>query len=102
MNSNNKKIIRNLLIYLGIPILLVVLLLLLFDRGADQTGLKYSDVLSYFEDGKVSAEGIAKLKERMPFADLSKFEANPLVQNLAQQLTVNDMCNFVAHKLSKK
>ena len=54
MNSNNKKIIRNLLIYLGIPILLVVLLLLLFDRGADQTGLKYSDVLSYFEDGKVS------------------------------------------------
>ena len=55
MNSNNKKIIRNLLIYLGIPILLVVLLLLLFDRGADQTGLKYSDVLSYFEDGKVSA-----------------------------------------------
>ena len=47
MNSNNKKIIRNLLIYLGIPILLVVLLLLLFDRGADQTGLKYSDVLSY-------------------------------------------------------
>ena len=55
MNSNNKKIIRNLLIYLGIPILLVVLLLLLFDRGADQAGLKYSDVLSYFEDGKVSA-----------------------------------------------
>ena len=55
MNGNNKKIIRNLLIYLGIPILLVVLLLLLFDRGADQTGLKYSDVLSYFEDGKVSA-----------------------------------------------
>ena len=55
MNSNNKKIIRNFLIYLGIPILLVVLLLLLFDRGADQTGLKYSDVLSYFEDGKVSA-----------------------------------------------
>ena len=48
MNSNNKKIIRNLLIYLGIPILLVVLLLLLFDRGADQTGLKYSYVLSYF------------------------------------------------------
>ncbi len=58
MNSNNKKIIRNLLIYLGIPILLVVLLLLLFDRGADQTGLKYSDVLSYFEDGKVSASSL--------------------------------------------
>ena len=55
MNSNNKKNIRNLLIYLGITILLVVLILLQIDRGADQTGLKYSDALSYFEDGKVSA-----------------------------------------------
>lgn len=55
LEQQQQKNIRNLLIYLGIPILLVVLLLLLFDRGADQTGLKYSDVLSYFEDGKVSA-----------------------------------------------
>jgi len=52
------------------------------------------------QDGKVNAEGIAKLKARMPFADLSKFEANPVVQNLGQQLTVQDMCNFVAYKLA--
>ena len=51
-NSNNKKIIRNLLIYLGIPILLVVLLLLL---TWDEWRGWLSDVLSYFEDGKVSA-----------------------------------------------
>jgi len=54
---------------------------------------------SFVEDGKMNAAGIAALKERMPFADLSKFEANPAVQNLAEQLTVQDLCNFVEHKL---
>ena len=54
----------------------------------------------YVEDGKVNAAGIAKLKQRMPFADLSKFDANPAVQNLGKQLTVQDMCNFVKYKLS--
>jgi acyl carrier protein len=52
----------------------------------------------YVEDGKVNAAGLAKLKERMPFADLTKFAANPSVQNLGKNLTVQDMCNFVEHK----
>ena len=54
----------------------------------------------YVEDGKVNAAGMAKLKERMPFADLSQFAADPSVQNLGKQLTVQDMCNFVEHKLA--
>jgi acyl carrier protein len=54
----------------------------------------------YVEDGKVNATGLSKLKERMPFADLSKFAADPSVQNLGKQLTVQDMCNFVEHKLA--
>jgi acyl carrier protein len=54
----------------------------------------------FVADGKVNAAGIAKLKQRMPFADLTKFEANPAVQNLGKQLTVADMCNFVKYKLS--
>jgi acyl carrier protein len=54
----------------------------------------------FVQDGKVNSAGIAKLKQRMPFADLSKFEANPAVQNLGKQLTVEDMCNFVRYKLS--
>jgi acyl carrier protein len=76
-----------------------------FDIKIERGELFPEDILTstdFVQDGKVSAAGIAKLKERMPFADLSKFEANPLVQNLAQQLTVDDMCNFVAHKLAKK
>jgi acyl carrier protein len=54
----------------------------------------------YVEDGKVNSTGISKLKERMPFADLSQFEADPSVQNLPEHLTVQDMCNFVEHKLA--
>ena len=54
----------------------------------------------YVDDGKVNAAGMTKLKERMPFADLSRFAADPSVQNLGKQLTVQDMCNFVEHKLA--
>lgn len=54
----------------------------------------------YVADGQVNDEGIAKLKERMPFADLSEFEKDPQVQKLGKQLTVQDMCNFVEHKLA--
>lgn len=54
----------------------------------------------YVQDGKVSDTGIVQLKERMPFADLSKFEANPVVQDFGNLLTVSDMCRYVEGKLS--
>jgi len=53
----------------------------------------------YVKDGKVTAEGMEQLKKRMPFADLSRFEANPVVKNFGNQLTVQDMCRYVASKL---
>ena len=54
----------------------------------------------YVADGKVTADGIAKLKERMPFADLTKFETNPLVQDFGNLLTVKDLCNYVSTKVA--
>ena len=54
----------------------------------------------YVEDGKVTTTGVDELKKRMPFADLTKFEANPLVQEFGNLLTVNDMCRYVTSKLS--
>jgi len=74
-----------------------------FDIKIERGELFTEDILTntdYVQDGKVNADGIVKLRERMPFADLTKFEAEPMVQNLGQQLTVKDMCNFVAHKLA--
>ncbi len=53
----------------------------------------------YVKDGKVTPTGVAELKKRMPFADLSKFEANPLVQEFGNLLTVNDMCRYVCTKI---
>lgn len=74
-----------------------------FDIKIERGELFPEDILTdteYVQDGKVNEAGIVKLRERMPFADLDKFEAEPIVQNLGQQLTVKDMCNFVQHKLA--
>ena len=52
----------------------------------------------YVQDGKVTAAGLAKLEERMPFADLSKFVTNPEVQEFGNILTVADMCRYIESK----
>ena len=54
----------------------------------------------YINDGKVTADGLEKLKARMPFADLTKFEANPMVQDFGNLLTVKDLCRYVETKTS--
>ena len=54
----------------------------------------------FVQDGKVTADGLAKLKERMPFADLTRFEKNPLVQDFGNLLTVKDLCNYVSTKVA--
>lgn len=53
----------------------------------------------YVQGGKVTEEGLSELKKRMPYADLSKFEANPVVSDFGSLLTVKDMCNYVRTKL---
>jgi acyl carrier protein len=61
------------------------------------------DVLSsseFVSDGRVNAAGLAALKSRMPFANLTKFEQNPSVQNFANTLTVDDMVRYVESKLA--
>ena len=72
-----------------------------FGISIDREELFPDDILTsseYLQDGKVTADGVAKLKERMPFANLEKFEENPVVQDFANLLTVQDLCRFVEHK----
>ena len=74
-----------------------------FDIKIERGELVPTDVLedaNYAQDGKLTPAGIAALKERMPFADLSKLESDPNIQNLGD-LSVQDMVNFVEHKLKK-
>lgn len=54
---------------------------------------------SYVENGKVTNVGLGELKKRLPWADLSKFEQNPRVQDFGNLLTVNDLCRYVESKL---
>ena len=65
--------------------------------------LSPEDILTnaeYVQDGKVTAAGLEQLKQRMPYADLSKFEANPEVQKFPNLLTVQDMVRYVETKLA--
>ena len=56
--------------------------------------------VQYVQNGKVTAEGLALLKQRLPFIDLTKFEANPAVQTFGSMLTVQDMVRYVEAKLA--
>ena len=75
-----------------------------FDVPIPRGELIPDDILTdseFVKEGKVTPAGIALLKQRMPFADLSKFEENPVVQEFGNLLTVQDMCRFIEGKLKK-
>ena len=74
-----------------------------FDITIPRDELFPDDILTnaeFINDGKVTSDGLTKLKERMPFADLTKFESNPLVQDFGNLLTVKDLCNYVSMKVA--
>lgn len=61
------------------------------------------DILSnpeYVTDRKLNENGMAKLKEHMPHADLSDFEADPDIDKISDVFTVGTIVNFVQGKLS--
>lgn len=53
----------------------------------------------YVRDGKVTPDGLKQLRERMPFADLEAFSANPNVKDFGNLLTVQDMVRYVESKV---
>jgi acyl carrier protein len=73
-----------------------------FDIKIPRGELFPEDILTnaqYVQNGRVTAEGLTQLKQRMPFADLSAFSANPVVQDFGNLLTVQDMCRYVESKV---
>ena len=66
--------------------------------------LSPEDILTnsqYVQDGVVTPDGMQELKARMPWADLSKFEENPRVQDFGNLLTVGDLCSYVESKVNQ-
>lgn len=74
-----------------------------FDIKIPRGELFPEDILNnseYVQNGRVTPEGMKLLKERMKFANLSAFEANPVVQDFGNLLTVEDMCRYVESKVA--
>ena len=75
-----------------------------FDITIPREELSPEDILTnsqYVQDGVVTDEGMAVLKRRMPWADLSEFEKSPRVQDFGNLLTVGDLCSYVESKLGE-
>jgi acyl carrier protein len=55
----------------------------------------------FVQGGKVTNEGIAALKQRLPHVDFSSWEKDPSLGKVAEVFTVDTLVNFVQKKLGK-
>ena len=55
----------------------------------------------FVQDGRVTDKGLAELRQRMPFADLSKFEQNPEVSAIGDLFTVGMVTRYIQGKLGQ-
>jgi acyl carrier protein len=55
----------------------------------------------FVQDGRVTEQGLAELRARMPFADLSKFEQHPEVSAIGDLFTVALLTRYIQAKLGQ-
>jgi acyl carrier protein len=55
----------------------------------------------FVQEGRVTEQGLAELRARMPFADLSKFEQKPEVSAISDLFTVDMITRFIQGKLGQ-
>ena len=55
----------------------------------------------FVQDGKVTDKGLAELRSKMPFADLSDFEKNPEVGAISDLFTVEMITRYIQGKLGQ-
>ena len=49
--------------------------------------------------GKITPAGMTELRKRMPYADFTEFEKDPLVDKAGQLITVGTITNYIEAKL---
>jgi len=54
----------------------------------------------YVQNGKMTPKGVGELKSRMPFADLSAFEADPDINKFRDIFTVETLVRYVMTKVN--
>ena len=55
----------------------------------------------FVQEGRVTSKGLAELRTRMPFADLSGFESNPEVSHISDLFTVELITRYIQGKLDQ-
>ena len=55
----------------------------------------------FVQGGRVTQKGLAELRVRMPFADLSKFEQNPEISAIGELFTVGMITRYIQEKLGR-
>jgi acyl carrier protein len=53
------------------------------------------------KDGRVTAKGLAELRDKMPYADLTEFEKNPTLEGISDLFTVNLIVSYIESKLAR-
>jgi len=54
----------------------------------------------FVQEGKLTASGLAQLKQRMPHADLGEFERDPDVNKMAELFKVQTIVNYIMGKVN--
>jgi acyl carrier protein len=57
---------------------------------------------NYVQNGRVTANGLAALKARMPHVDFANFEADPQLARVGSLFTVDTLVNFMEAKLARR
>lgn len=55
----------------------------------------------FVKEGKVTAAGMAQLRQRLPHVNFASFEQDPQAAKLGQMFTVDAVVSFVENKLKK-
>ena len=55
----------------------------------------------FVQGGKVTADGLAELRAKMPYADIATFEKDPQFERIGDLFTVDLITRFVHSKLKK-
>ena len=56
--------------------------------------------LEYVQNGKLTENGLARLKESMPHVDFSQFEADPDINKMPELFKVTTIVNYVQAKVN--
>ena len=56
----------------------------------------------FVQNGKVTQKGLDELREKMPFADIAKFEQNPELTAISDLFTVEMITKYIEGKLVAK